>query len=60
MYSKSEIIEIIWRQFPIDLNESDLEKLSLKITEQDMIDGMKQACGADLVKMGSKFTLKYN
>jgi nucleoid DNA-binding protein len=59
MYTKSEIIEMIWRQFPVDLSEKYIEKL-LKASDDELKDSMKKACGANLTKIGSKFIINYN
>lgn len=59
MYSKSEIIEMIWRQFPVDLTEKYLTKL-LKSTDDELNESMIKACGVRIERIGSKFILNYN
>jgi hypothetical protein len=59
MYSKAEIIEMIWRQFPVDLTEKYMDKL-LKASDEELNESMIKACGGRLEKIGSKFILNYN
>ncbi|MFA5300411.1 MAG: hypothetical protein WC389_19675 [Lutibacter sp.] len=59
MYTKAEIIEMIWRQFPIYLTEKYMDKL-IKASDEELNESMIKACGARLEKFNSKFILKYN